>query len=127
MFVLPLLLAVVSADIFGDSAGYLIGANTALLLVMAIGMPEESGSAVQRGLRFLLGVGLFFATDKLVEVGIDLFHLSQIDFITEFLPAFFATFISLAGTILIGYKLKIYRKQAPRSPQEKYVEPGSDL
>lgn len=127
MFVLPLLLAVISADIFGDSAGYLVGANAALLLVMSIGMPEESGSAVQRGLRFLLGVGLFFAMDNIVEAGIDLFHLSQIDFITEFLPSFFATFISLAGTILIGYRLKIYRKQAPISPQGKYDKPGSDM
>lgn len=119
MFVLPLLLALVSADIFGDSAGYLVGANTALLLVLSIGMPEDTGSVVQRGLRLLLGVGLFFVVEYIVMAGIDLFNLSQIDFLTEFLPAFSATFFSLAGTILIGYKLKIYRKQAALSPPRK--------
>jgi len=113
MFILPLCLTLYSADLFGDGAGYLIGANSALLLVLSKGMPEESGTLLQRLLRVLLGAILFFSMKEIMDGMIELFHLGEIGFFEDFLSAAIPTFTSFAGTILVGYKIKLYQKQIP--------------
>ena len=111
MFILPFCLTLYSANIFGDDAGYLIGANAGMLLVMSKGMPEESGTPLQRLMRVILGASLFFSSAGIVEGSIELLHLGDIYFFEDFLAAAIPTFVSFAGTILIGYKLKLYQKQ----------------
>jgi membrane-associated phospholipid phosphatase len=114
-FILPIGLSLYSAEIFGDGAGYLVGTNAALLLIISNGVPEESGSLLQRVFRVLLGVGIFFTFDRIFAGLFDLFNLSDIDFFDNFLAAAIPTFFCYSGTILIGYKLKLYKKQTEPS------------
>jgi len=119
MFILPFCLTLYSADIFGEEAGYLIGANSALLLVLSKGMPKESGTLLQRVFRVLLGAILFFTMKEIMGGVIERFNLGEIGFFEDFLAAAIPTFTSFAGTILVGYKIKLYQKQTPTPIPDK--------
>lgn len=48
LLVVPLFLGVLSPDVLGKGAGYLVGANAALILLMMRGFPDDAGPWLKR-------------------------------------------------------------------------------
>jgi membrane-associated phospholipid phosphatase len=109
MLTFPLVLGIASANIFGKGAGYLIGINSALLLIVSKGIPNDSGSPVKRGLRVCLSYLLYFIPMLILDGVIEVMHLDSNVFVDQFLGAALPSFTSFIGTITLGLKLGLYK------------------
>ena len=111
MFLVPLLL-ILAGLIDGDTAGGLLGINTAFLLVMSQGFSDDSGTLPKRAARVLLGFLLFFVTESVVDLGIELTALDDdlawVEFVEDFIP----TFVTLWGIVTISVKLGLYKRES---------------
>jgi membrane-associated phospholipid phosphatase len=110
MFVVPLLLTALSS-ISGEVAGFLFGTNTAYLLIIREGIPEDTGDSGQRAIRVLIALTLFGASSLILDVGFDVagivsyFGTMFAEFLKAFIPAL-TIWISLS----ICKKLGLYRR-----------------
>jgi len=110
MFLVPLLLTLTSA-IDCDTAGYLLGVNTAFLLIMAKGLPDDTGTLRKRAARVLLGFLLCFVAQFVVNQGFDWVGLDEdgMEWI-EFVKAAIPSFIGLWGAVTVSFKLGLYKR-----------------
>ena len=92
MFVIPLLLTT-SSLISADVAGFLLGTNTAYLLIIRKGLPEDTGDAGQRATRVFIALMFFGVSALFLDVGfatVDTASYSGFDlleFLKTFIPA----------------------------------------
>jgi len=106
LLVVPLILGILSPDVLGKGAGYLVGANTALILIVMRGeLPDEAGSFLKRVVRTSLGFLLYFGAYGIAELIVETTGLEAIAFIDVFIKSAIPIFVSIYGTITIGQKL----------------------
>lgn len=93
MFAVPVLLAALSF-ISGEAAGFFLGTNTAYLLIIRKGLPEDIGDAGQRVTRVFIALMLFGISSLVLDAGFDAagtasyLGITFIEFIQSFIPAF---------------------------------------
>jgi membrane-associated phospholipid phosphatase len=110
LFVAPLLVALTST-LESDKIGYLLGVNTAFLVVILQGLPDDSGTLWQRAARVLLGFLLFFVVNSIVDLGINLSGINDDLAWVEFMEAAIPSFMALWGLITISVKLGLYKRE----------------
>jgi membrane-associated phospholipid phosphatase len=110
LFVAPLLVALTST-MESDKLGYLLGVNTAFLVVILQGLPDDSGTLWQRAARVLLGFLLFFVVNSIVDLGINLSGINDDLAWVEFIEAAIPSFMALWGLITISVKLGLYKRE----------------
>lgn len=117
MFVVPVLLAAMSL-VSGEVAGFFLGANTAYLLIIRKGLPEDSGNAGQRVIRIFIALILFGVSTIVLDFGFATVEpASSLEAtLKEFLKAFIpALTIWVSASICI--KLDLYgRKKVVEAP-----------
>jgi membrane-associated phospholipid phosphatase len=110
LFVAPLLVALTST-LESDKLGYLLGVNTAFLVVILRGLPDDAGTLWQRAARVLLGFLLFFVVNSIVDLGINLSGINDDLAWVEFIEAAIPSFMALWGLITISVKLGLYKRE----------------
>jgi membrane-associated phospholipid phosphatase len=93
-----------------DTTGRLVGINTALILILRNGYPDDSGTRIQRTGRILLGVALFFSGAFLFEF-VKPWIASELlrDFVRGAVPGFLAIW----GAVSASYRFGLYRSAIP--------------
>ncbi|KKH98204.1 phosphatidic acid phosphatase [Methanosarcina sp. 1.H.T.1A.1] len=92
MFVVPLLLTA-SSLISADVAGFLLGTNTAYIMVIRKGLPEDDGDTGQRAARVFIALIMFGVSSLALAVGFDVigvagyFGFTVLEFLKTFIPA----------------------------------------
>jgi membrane-associated phospholipid phosphatase len=109
LFVAPVLVALTST-IEIDKIGYLLGANTAFLVMILQGLPDDSGTLWQRAARVLLGFLLFFVVNFIIDLGINLSGINDDLSWVKFIEAAIPSFIALWGLVTISVKLGLYKR-----------------
>lgn len=124
MFVIPVLLMTLSL-ISGEAAGFSLGTNTAYLLIIRKGLPENSGNAGQRALRVFITLMLFGASSFVLGAGLDLassaayFGIMLTEFLKAFIPAF-----TIWISVSICSKLDLYGRKGVKEEGEIIKNPG---
>lgn len=110
MFAVPVILLSLSL-ISGEAAGFFLGTNTAYLLIIRKGLPENSGSREQRAFRVLLTLMIFGFSTYVLNTGFDILGTGKclgvtlIEFIKSFVPA-----LSIWVSVSICMKLGLYTR-----------------
>ncbi len=110
MFVFPIILTT-SSLVSGEAAGFLLGTNTAYLLIIRKGIPEDIGDVGQRAIRVLIALMMFGASTLVLDVGFDAIGMASysgttlIEFLKAFIPAF-----TIWISVSICTKLNLYGK-----------------
>ncbi|AKB19855.1 MULTISPECIES: phosphatase PAP2 family protein [unclassified Methanosarcina] len=92
MFVVPVLFASLSL-VSGEVAGFFLGANTAYLLIIRKGFPEDAGDTGQRATRVFIALMLFGVSTLVLDIGFATVETSispgatLIEFLKAFIPA----------------------------------------
>ncbi|MDD3245646.1 MAG: phosphatase PAP2 family protein [Methanosarcina sp.] len=108
MFVVPVLLTALSL-VSADVAGFFLGTNTAYLLIIRKGLPEDTGGAGQRATRVFIaliffGVSALFLDAGFATVGTaSYFGVTLIEFLKAFIPA-----LTIWVSVSICTKLDLY-------------------
>jgi membrane-associated phospholipid phosphatase len=103
--------------------GRLSGFDSALLLLMRLGLPSDAGGPIQRASRVLLAFGLYASVDYLVTRVLLLANVPP-DW-CEYAAAATATFALLIGTCRLGAILGLYaRTAAPARITAPTASPG---
>lgn len=110
LFVAPILVAL-TATMDNDRIGYLLGVNTAFVVMILQGLPDDSGTLWQRAARVLLGFLLFFVVNSFIDLGINLSGINNDLAWVEFIEAVIPSFIALWGTVTICVKLGLYKRE----------------
>ncbi|MBN2005285.1 MAG: phosphatase PAP2 family protein [Anaerolineae bacterium] len=111
----PIILGILFPHALGKGAGYLVGANTALiLLVLRQGAPKETASLLQRVVRVSLGFTFYFSAYGIAELILEPTGLEAIAFLDEFVKSAVMIFVSIYGAYSVGDWLttKILNKSA---------------
>lgn len=91
MFVVPVILLSLSL-ISGEVAGFFLGTNTAYILIIRKGLPDDSGSTEQRAIRVLITLMIFGLSSFVLSTGFDFLGtapgITLIEFLKSFVPAF---------------------------------------
>ena len=117
MFVIPLLLTT-SSLISADVAGFLLGTNTAYLLIIRKGLPEDTGGAGPRATRVLIALMFFGVSALVLDVGFATVGTASYPEVTflEFLKAFIPA-LTIWVSAGICTKLALYgRDEVKESP-----------
>ncbi|HEX2993199.1 MAG TPA: phosphatase PAP2 family protein [Anaerolineales bacterium] len=102
----PLVLGILSADALGKGAGYLVGANTALILiVMKRRTPDDNAPPLQRLVRTSLGLLFYFGAYGLAELILEPTGLESIAFIDVFIKSAVLIFVSIHGAYSVSDRL----------------------
>lgn len=112
LLIVPLVLGVLSPDVLGKGAGYLVGANAALILIVMRGLPDEAGSLLKRVARAVLGLLLYFGAYGIAELILEPSGLDTIAFIDVFAKSAILIFVCIYGTITIGQKIGLYENMS---------------
>jgi membrane-associated phospholipid phosphatase len=110
MFVVPIVFISLSL-ISGELAGFFLGINTAYLLIIRKGLPEDAGSAGQRALRVFITLMIFGLSTFVLDTGFDVLGtagypgITIIEFLKSFIPA-----LSIWVSVSICMKLDLYRR-----------------
>jgi membrane-associated phospholipid phosphatase len=114
MFIIPLFLALIYM-INDETVGSILGTNTAFLLILRKGLPDDYGTLSMRVARVLLGLLLVFTA---YYVARSLIGLSGMDHETgstrlfiDSLKTFFPSFILWWGTVTLSFKLGLCKKE----------------
>ncbi|WP_440948043.1 phosphatase PAP2 family protein [Methanosarcina sp. T3] len=92
MFVVPVLLGALSL-VSGEVTGFFLGANTAYLLIIRKGLPEDTGDAGQRATRVFIALMLFGVSTFVLDLGFTTVGTASslgatlIEFLKAFIPA----------------------------------------
>lgn len=106
LLVVPLVLGILSPDVLGKGAGYLVGANTALILmVMQRGTPDNSAPLLQRLVRTSLGLLFYFGAYGLAELILEPTGLESVAFIDVFIKSAVLIFVSIYGAYSVSDRL----------------------
>ena len=108
MFVVPVLLTALSL-VSADVAGFFLGTNTAYLLIIRKGLPEDTGDAGTRAARVFIAL-MFFGVSALVldagfaTVGTAIYSgFNLLEFLKAFIPA-----LTIWVSVSICTKLDLY-------------------
>lgn len=112
MFVAPVLLALVYPAVLPITAMFL-GANTAFILVLSKGVPDESGTLLKRAGRVLMGFSLFFITMLIIISGFGMLGLGEARWVEPVASAI-ALFNSVWGTVNIGARFGLYQRDTTK-------------
>jgi membrane-associated phospholipid phosphatase len=112
LFGIPLVLGLVAPNVFGTGAGYLLGINAVSVLVKSKhnGYPDDRAVWWKRGLRALLGVGLFFLTMLAFDGILELTNLEDNALIEDLIIKAITIFIGVYGAVSLSIKLGLYEK-----------------
>jgi membrane-associated phospholipid phosphatase len=115
MFVIPLLLAILWADVFGKGAGLLVGINAAALLISRKfqGTPDDTGTFAQRAARASMGVLFYFLAMMIMDGIFELTNLGSVDFMDDFLLPAVSVFASVFGGVAAGLRMGFFTKVIP--------------
>jgi membrane-associated phospholipid phosphatase len=108
MFVIPVLLIALSL-VSGEVAGFFLGTNTAYLLIIRKGLPEDTGDAGQRATRVFIALMLFGVSTLVLDAGFATVSTASypgttfIEFLKSFIPAF-----TIWVSVSICMKLDLY-------------------
>jgi len=111
MFVVPVLLAAMSL-VSGEVAGFFLGANTAYLLIIREGLPEDVGDAGQRSTRVFIALMLFGMSSLVLDFGFattgaaNSLGSTLIEFLKAFIPA-----LTIWVSASICIKLDLYGRE----------------
>jgi hypothetical protein len=106
LLIAPLVLGVLSPDVLGRGAGYLVGANTALILIITRqGVPNDTASLLQRLARASLGLLFYFGAYGLAELILEPTGLESIAFIDVFIKSAVLIFVSIYGAYSVSDRL----------------------
>lgn len=108
MFVVPVLLTTLSL-VSGEVAGFLLGTNTAYLLIIRKGLPKDTGDAGQRATRVFIALMLFGVSTLVLDVGFVTVGTASYPGVTliEFLKAFIPA-LTIWVSAAICTKLDLY-------------------
>jgi len=122
LLVIPLFLGILSPSVLGKGAGYLVGANSALVLIVLRGFPDEVYNLLKRAARLVLGFVLYFGAYGLAELIFEITGLEAVAFLDEFVKAALLIFVSIYGTVTLGQKFGLYENVAGRANEvgERY-------
>jgi len=111
MFVVPVLFASLSL-VSGEVAGFFLGANTAYLLIIRKGLPEDVGDTGQRVTRVFIALMLFGVSTLVLDVGFAAVGTaSSLEAtLTEFLKAFIPA-LTIWVSASICTKLDLYGRE----------------
>jgi membrane-associated phospholipid phosphatase len=108
MFVVPAILFSMSL-ISGEVAGFFLGTNTAYILIIRKGLPDDSGSTEQRALRVLITLMIFGLSSFVLSTGFGFLGMAPgvtlIEFLKSFVPAF-----TIWVSVNICMRLGLYRR-----------------
>jgi membrane-associated phospholipid phosphatase len=93
----PLFLGILSPDVLGKGAGYLVGANAALILLMMRGLSDDAGPWLKRIARVSLGLLLYFGAYGIAELILEPTGLESIAFIDIFVRSAVLVSVSVYG------------------------------
>jgi membrane-associated phospholipid phosphatase len=119
MFVIPALLTALSL-VSGEVAGFFLGTNTAYLLIIQKGLPEDAGDAGQRATRVFIALMLFGVSSLVLDAGFDTAGTASylgttfIEFLESFIPAF-----TIWVSVSICMKLNLYGKDGVKKKGNK--------
>jgi membrane-associated phospholipid phosphatase len=103
LLVVPLFLGILSPEVLGKGAGYLVGANAALILIVRKwGVPDDAASLLQRFVRTSLGFLFYFGTYGLADLILELTGLESIAFIDVFVKSAVLIFVSIYGAYSVS-------------------------
>jgi membrane-associated phospholipid phosphatase len=106
LLVAPLVLGVLSPDVLGRGAGYLVGANTALIvIIMKQGVPNDTASLLKRLVRASLGLLFYFGAYGLAELILEPTGLESVAFIDVFIKSAVLIFVSIYGAYSVSDRL----------------------
>lgn len=106
MFAVPVVFVSLSL-ISGEVAGFFLGTNTAYLLIIRKGLPEDEGSTGQRALRVFITLMMFGLSALVLDAGFGIIGIAGypddtlIEFLKSFIPAF-TIWISVSICIKLG-------------------------
>jgi hypothetical protein len=110
LLVVPLSLGILMPDAVGRGAGYLVGANAALILMVTRrGVPEDATSLLQRFVRTALGFLFYFGASGLAELILETTGLEEVAFVGMFVKSAFPIFVSIYGAYSVSDRLPIRR------------------
>ncbi len=94
-----------------SDAGNLLGLNIGFILLSIKGLPLDAGTFLQKILRILIAVVLFFGSNLILKnIGLD-------DIPTlEFIRAIIVSFIVIYVTVELGIKFRVYKRKALNKP-----------
>ncbi len=111
MFAVPIILTALSL-VSGEVAGFFLGTNTAYILIIRKGLPEDTGSMKQRALRAFITLIMFGLSALVLDIGFDITTgtasypgATLIEFLKAFIPAF-----TIWISVSVCTKLDLYRR-----------------
>jgi membrane-associated phospholipid phosphatase len=115
MFAVPLILAVLWAEVFGKGAGLLAGMNAAALAIATRykGAPDDIGTFAQRAARACMGIMFYFLAMLMMDGILELTNLDSIAFMDDFLVSAISVFASVFGGVAVGLRLGFFVKVIP--------------
>jgi membrane-associated phospholipid phosphatase len=115
LFGIPLLLAILWAEVFGKGAGLLVGMNAAALAIVSKykGTPDDTGTFAKRGARAFSGILFYFLTMMMIEGILALTNLDSVAFVEDFFGSAAAVFAGVFGAVAVGLKLGFYENVIP--------------
>lgn len=106
LLVVPLFLGILAPDVVGKGAGYLVGANVALILIVKRrGVPEDTASLLQRFVRTALGFLFYFGAYGLAELILESIGLEAVAFVDVFVKSAVLIFVSIYGAYFVSDRL----------------------
>jgi len=115
MFAVPLVLALLWAEVFGRGAGLLAGVNAAALTIAIKfkGAPDDAGTFAQRAARACMGILFYFLAMMMMDGILELTNLDAIVFMDDFLVSAISVFASVFGGVAVGLRLGFFGKVIP--------------
>jgi membrane-associated phospholipid phosphatase len=110
MFVIPIILIALSL-VSVDAAGLFLGMNFAYILILRKGIPDDTGSAVQRAKRVFIALLLLEVSSVILDIlfktagTTDYLHFTLIGFLKTFIPA-----STIWASVTVCTKLDLYRR-----------------
>jgi membrane-associated phospholipid phosphatase len=101
----PLLLGILSPDVLGKGAGYLVGTNAAFVLIVMRGLDDGGDSLLKRVVRLLMGFALYFGTYGIADLILEATGLEAVAFIDVFVTSAVLTFVSIFGAYSVSDRL----------------------
>lgn len=112
MFAVPLALGLGAPEVFGTGAGYLLGINAVSVVVQAKykGVPDDRAAWWKRGIRALLGIGIFFLAMLAFDGILELTNLEDTALVEDLIVKAINIFIGVYGAVALSFKLGLYER-----------------
>ncbi|MBN1266355.1 MAG: phosphatase PAP2 family protein [Anaerolineales bacterium] len=114
-FGIPLALGVIYPDVFGKFSGFLIGLNSAYLLLSRGDLPEDEGSWIIRTARVLISILLYFLAYGLWSLFAEITSLDSVPFFDKFMESVVILFTCILGTVKLCIRLGLYKMSGLKS------------